>query len=85
MLRFGVGHELVELVGDGGEFDGRGRVCALVGRCGGEFGLLAAEVVQARLEARQPFVTAPGGERALFERFVVALERPFGADDLGPD
>src|SRR5712691_3360357 len=40
LLWLGLGDELVEVIRDGGEFGGRGRVCALVGRRCGEFGLL---------------------------------------------
>src|SRR6266571_6707671 len=85
LLRFGLGDELVEVIRDGGEFGGRGRVCALVGRRCGEFGLLAAELLQTGVEAGQAFVAALGGELALFEGLEVALECLFGARDLGAD
>jgi hypothetical protein len=74
LLWLGLGDEVVEVVGDRGEFGGRGRVCALVGRSCGEFGLLAAELVQTSVEAGQAFVAAFGGELALFEGLEVALE-----------
>jgi hypothetical protein len=40
------------LVGERGKLGGRGRLCGLVGRLERDFGFLAAEVVEARLEAR---------------------------------
>jgi len=43
------------------------------------------EVVEARLEAREVGFAAFGGELALFEGFVVALECQLGAGDLGAD
>ncbi|MFY9578035.1 MAG: hypothetical protein WAQ33_01795 [Gaiellaceae bacterium] len=74
LLWFGLGDEVVEVIRDGGEFGGGGRVCALVGRRCGEFGLLAAELVQTSVEAGQAFVAAFGGELALFEGLEVAIE-----------
>src|SRR5205823_819510 len=67
------------------ELGGRGRVCALVGRRCGELGLLAAELVQTSVEAGQAFAAAFCRELALFEGLEVALERLFGARDLGAD
>jgi hypothetical protein len=74
LLRLGLRRDALELICDRGEFCGRGRLCGLVGRRRGEFGLLAAAVVQARLEATQALIAALGCELALFERVEVALE-----------
>jgi hypothetical protein len=60
-------------------------VSGLVARRRGEFGLLAAEVFEARLEPREPLLAAVGGELSLLEGLVVALERLLGAGDLGAD
>ncbi|MGH3105125.1 MAG: hypothetical protein ACRDN6_13615 [Gaiellaceae bacterium] len=50
----GFGDDVFEQVSDTGEFCGRGRLCRLVGRLQREFGVLRAEVVEARLQAREP-------------------------------
>jgi hypothetical protein len=57
-LRVGFGDDSFELVGDSGEVGGRGRLGGLVGRLKREFGFLTAEVVEARLEARQSLFAA---------------------------
>jgi hypothetical protein len=54
----GLGDHDFQSVGDRGEFGSRGRLCGLVGRFEREFGLLGAEVVEARLEAGQSFLAA---------------------------
>jgi hypothetical protein len=59
-LRIGLGDGVFEVVGDIGDVGGRGRLCALVWRLEGEFGLLGAEVVEAALEARQSLFAAFG-------------------------
>jgi hypothetical protein len=46
-----------------------------------EFGLVGAEVFEACLEPQEPLVEAFGGEFALLEGLVVALERLLGAGD----
>jgi hypothetical protein len=84
-LWFGFGDDLFEVVGDGGEVGGRGRVCGLVWRLEREFGLLAVEVVEAPLQARESLFAAFGREGASFKGFVVALERVLGTGDLGAD
>ncbi|MBA2642524.1 MAG: hypothetical protein H0U82_06315 [Actinobacteria bacterium] len=73
------------MVGDGCEIGRRRPLSGLVRRRDGQFGVLGAEVFQARLKPREPFVAALGGELALLEGLVVALERLLGADDLGAD
>jgi hypothetical protein len=47
--------------------------------------LLGVEVVEARLEARQPLLAALRRELPLLEGLVVALERALGAGDFGAD
>jgi len=54
------GHDAFEVVGDVGEVGGGGRVCALVWRLEGEFGLLGAKIFEARLQARQALFAAFG-------------------------
>ena len=49
----------------------------------GEFGLLGAEVFEARLKPRESLVAALRGEPALLEGLEVALERLLGTGDLG--
>jgi hypothetical protein len=73
------------VVGDGCEVGRRRPTSGLVRGREGEFGVLGAEVFEARLEPREPLVAAFGGEFALLEGLVVALERLLAAGDLGAD
>ncbi|MGH3008977.1 MAG: hypothetical protein ACRDLM_06160 [Gaiellaceae bacterium] len=57
----------------------------LVWRGEGEFGFLGAEVVESRLQADESIFAAFGGELALLEGLVVALQRLLGARDLSAD
>ena len=84
-LRVGFSDDGFEVVGDGGEFGGGECVCGLVRGVEGEFGLLGVEVVEASLEAGEAVFAAFGCELALFEGFVVALQRLLGAGDFGAD
>ncbi|HET8821519.1 MAG TPA: hypothetical protein VFM57_08220 [Thermoleophilaceae bacterium] len=60
-------------------------MCGLVRRLKGEFGLLGAEVVEARLEANESVLASFGRELALLEGLVVAFQCLLGAHDLGAD
>ena len=83
LLRLTLGDDAFKVVGDGGEIGRRRPTSGLVRGRRGEFGLLAVEVFEARVEPREPLVAAFGGELALLEGLVVALESLLGPGDLG--
>lgn len=85
LLRLALGEDAIELVGDGREIGRRRPASGLVRRREREFGLLGAEVLEPRLEPREPLVAALGGELALLKGLVVALERLLGSGDLGAE
>ncbi len=58
-------------------------MCGLVWRGEGELDFLGVEVIESRLQPDESIFAALGRELAPFESLVVALQRLFGAGDLG--